>query len=60
MVVMVADEEAQMIPKCSPSCFGSAQFALQDWEFHFTAPSVGISWVSFRESYSGNSQIGAK
>lgn len=30
MVVMVADEEAQMIPKCSPSCFGSAQFALQD------------------------------
>lgn len=59
MVVMGADEETPVIPKGSTSCFGSAQFALQHWEIHFTALSVGVSWAFF-QSYSGNSQVGAK
>lgn len=46
MVVMGADEETPVIPKGSTPCFGRAQ----DWELHFTALSVGVSW-SFVQSH---------
>lgn len=48
----------------STCCFGSAEFVLQDLDFHFRAPNVGFRFLfpppPPRDSAAGDSQIGVK